>query len=108
MDSDKLMNVVTQLNHVLGEQQERSRARLPQGNEGLSFFAAGQRFRSVVQRAAPLRSAPADMLCWVSPIFWPICGIVLCTQLPQGFPQGTAGLYALDCIEQQLPLWHLK
>ena len=40
MDSDKLMNLVTQLNHLLGEQEQRSRARRHQGNEGMSFPAA--------------------------------------------------------------------
>jgi hypothetical protein len=40
MDSDKLMNHVTQLDHVLGERKEKSRARRHQENEGLSFSAA--------------------------------------------------------------------
>ena len=41
MDPDKLLNLVTQLNHVLGEQEERSRAQQRhQPNEGLSFPAA--------------------------------------------------------------------
>jgi len=40
MDPDKLLNLVTQLNHVLGEQEERSRAQQHQGNEGIVFHAA--------------------------------------------------------------------
>ena len=40
MDSDKLMNFVTQLNHTLGEREEKSWARRHQENEGLSFSAA--------------------------------------------------------------------
>jgi Asp-tRNA(Asn)/Glu-tRNA(Gln) amidotransferase C subunit len=39
MDPDKLINLVTQLNRVLGEQEERSRVQR-QPNEGLSFPAA--------------------------------------------------------------------
>jgi len=39
MDPDKLLNLVTQLNRLLGEQEERSRALLHRGNEGLSFPA---------------------------------------------------------------------
>jgi hypothetical protein len=37
MDPDKLLNLVNQLNQVLGEREERSRALL-QGNEGTSFL----------------------------------------------------------------------
>jgi hypothetical protein len=40
MDPDKLLNLVAQLNRVLGEQEERSRAQRHQPNEGLSFPAA--------------------------------------------------------------------
>ena len=40
MDPDKLLNLVDQLNRVLGEQEERSRAQRHQPNEGLSFPAA--------------------------------------------------------------------
>ena len=40
MDADKLLNLVTQLNRVLGEQEERSRALLHRENEGVSFLAA--------------------------------------------------------------------
>ena len=40
MDPDKLLNLVTQLNRVLGEQEERSRAQQHQGNEGMFFPAA--------------------------------------------------------------------
>jgi hypothetical protein len=40
MDPEKLINLVTQLNRVLGEQEERSRAQRYQPNEGLSFPAA--------------------------------------------------------------------
>jgi len=40
MDPDKLLNLVAQLNRVLGEQEERSRAQRRQPNEGLSFPAA--------------------------------------------------------------------
>ena len=40
MDPDKLLHLVTQLNHVLGEQEERSRAQQHQGNEGIVFHAA--------------------------------------------------------------------
>jgi hypothetical protein len=40
MDPDKLLNLVTQLNHVLGEQEERTRAQPHQGNEGMFFPAA--------------------------------------------------------------------
>jgi hypothetical protein len=39
MDPDKLLNLVTQLNRVLGEQEERSRLQQHQGNEA-SFFQA--------------------------------------------------------------------
>jgi hypothetical protein len=40
MDPEKLINLVTQLNCVLGEQEERSRAQQRhQPNEGLSFPA---------------------------------------------------------------------
>ena len=39
MDPDKLLNLVTQLNSVLGEQEERSRAQQRQGNEKV-FHAA--------------------------------------------------------------------
>ena len=38
MDPDKLLNLVTQLNTVLGEQEERSRAQQHQGTE--TFFHA--------------------------------------------------------------------
>jgi len=40
MDPDKLLNLVTQLNRVLGEQEERSRAQQHPGNEGRFFHAA--------------------------------------------------------------------
>jgi len=40
MDPDKLLNLVAQLNRVLGEQEERSRAQRHQPNKGLSFPAA--------------------------------------------------------------------
>jgi hypothetical protein len=40
MDPDKLLNLVTQLNHVLGEQEERTRAQRHQGNESMFFPAA--------------------------------------------------------------------
>ncbi len=40
MDPDKLLNLVDQLNRVLGEQEERSRAQRHQPDEGLSFPAA--------------------------------------------------------------------
>ena len=40
MDPDKLLSLVTQLNRVLGEQEERSRALLHRGNEDTSFPAA--------------------------------------------------------------------
>jgi hypothetical protein len=40
MDPDKLLKLVDQLNRVLSEQEERSRALLHQPNEGLSFPAA--------------------------------------------------------------------
>ena len=37
MDPEKLLNLVSQLNRVLGDREERSRALL-QGNEGTSFL----------------------------------------------------------------------
>jgi len=40
MDPEKLLKLVTQLNHVLGEQEERSRAQQYQGNDGMVFRAA--------------------------------------------------------------------
>jgi len=40
MDPDKLLNLVSQLNHVLGEQEERSRAQQHQSNDGIVFHAA--------------------------------------------------------------------
>ena len=40
MDPEKLLKLVDQLNRVLGEQEERSRAQRHQPNEGLSFPAA--------------------------------------------------------------------
>jgi hypothetical protein len=40
MDPDKLLNLVNQLNRLLGEQEERSRALLQRGNDGMSFPAA--------------------------------------------------------------------
>ena len=40
MDADKLLNLVTLLNRVLGEQEERLRAQQHQPNEGMSFPAA--------------------------------------------------------------------
>jgi hypothetical protein len=40
MEPDKLLSLVDQLNRVLGEQEERSRAQRHQPNEGLSFPAA--------------------------------------------------------------------
>lgn len=40
MDPDKLLDIVTKLNSVLGEQEERSRALLHQGNERMSFSTA--------------------------------------------------------------------
>ena len=40
MDADKLLNFVTQLNRVLGEQEERSRAQQRQGTEFMPFSAA--------------------------------------------------------------------
>jgi hypothetical protein len=36
MDPDKLLQLVNQLNRVLGEQEERSRALLHRGNEGIT------------------------------------------------------------------------
>jgi len=39
-DPEKLLNLVKQLNRVLGEQEERSWALLHQGNERMSFPAA--------------------------------------------------------------------
>jgi hypothetical protein len=36
MDSDKLLDLVMHLNRVLGEQEERSRALLHRGNEGIT------------------------------------------------------------------------
>ena len=39
MDPEKLLNLVSQLNRVLGEREERSRALL-QGNESTSFLPA--------------------------------------------------------------------
>ena len=40
MDADKLLNLVTQLNRVLGEQEERSRAQRRQGTERMPFSSA--------------------------------------------------------------------
>ena len=40
MDPDKLLKLVNQLNRVLGEQEERSRALPHRANEGMSFPAA--------------------------------------------------------------------
>jgi hypothetical protein len=40
MDPDKLLNLVTQLNRVLGEQEERFRAQQHQANDGRLFHAA--------------------------------------------------------------------
>jgi len=40
MDPDRLLDLVMQLNRVLGEQEERSRSQRHQPNEGLSFPAA--------------------------------------------------------------------
>ena len=40
MDPDKLLDLVMQLNRVLGEQEERSRAQQHQPNEEMSFPAA--------------------------------------------------------------------
>ena len=40
MDPEKLLNLVNQLNRLLGEQEERSRAMRHRGNERLSFPAA--------------------------------------------------------------------
>jgi len=40
MDPEKLLNLVNQLNRLLGEQEERSRAMLHPGNEGMSFPVA--------------------------------------------------------------------
>ena len=40
MDADKLLNLVTQLNRVLGEQEERSRAQRRQGTELMPFSTA--------------------------------------------------------------------
>ena len=40
MDPEKLINLVTQLNRVLGEQEERSRMQRHPPNVGLSFPAA--------------------------------------------------------------------
>jgi hypothetical protein len=40
MDPEKLLNLVNQLNRLLGKQEERSRAMLHLGNEGTSFPAA--------------------------------------------------------------------
>jgi hypothetical protein len=40
MDPEKLINLVTQLNRLLSEQEERSRAQRHQPNEGLSFPSA--------------------------------------------------------------------
>jgi hypothetical protein len=37
MDPEKLLNLVSQLNLVLGEREERSRAQQYQGNEGTFF-----------------------------------------------------------------------
>ena len=37
MDPDKLLNLVSQLNRVLGEREERSRAQQDQGNESTFF-----------------------------------------------------------------------
>jgi hypothetical protein len=37
MDPDRLLNLVNQLNRLLGEQEERSRALLHRGNDGMSF-----------------------------------------------------------------------
>ena len=39
-DPEKLISLVTQLNRVLAEQEERSRAQLHPPNEGMSFPAA--------------------------------------------------------------------
>ena len=40
MDPDKLLNLVTQLNRVLGEQEERSRAQQCHGSDRISFTTA--------------------------------------------------------------------
>ena len=40
MDPDKLLSLVTQLNSVLGEQEERSRAQQHPGNDSKFFRAA--------------------------------------------------------------------
>ena len=40
MDPDKLLNLVNQLNSVLGEQEERSRAQQHPGSEKIFFRAA--------------------------------------------------------------------
>jgi hypothetical protein len=40
MDPDKLLNLVNQLNSVLGEQEERSRAQQHPGGEKIFFRAA--------------------------------------------------------------------
>ena len=40
MDPDKLLNLVNQLNSVLGEQEEKSRAQQHPGNENIFFHAA--------------------------------------------------------------------
>ena len=40
MDPDKLLSLVNQLNRLLGDQEESSRALLRRGNEGISFPAA--------------------------------------------------------------------
>jgi hypothetical protein len=40
MDPDKLLNLVIQLNCMLGEQEERSRARRRQGTELMPFSTA--------------------------------------------------------------------
>jgi hypothetical protein len=40
MDADKLLNLVTQLNRALGEQEEQSRAQRHQGTELMPFSAA--------------------------------------------------------------------
>jgi len=40
MSPEKLLNLVNQLNRLLGEQEERSRAVLHRGNEGMWLPAA--------------------------------------------------------------------
>jgi len=40
MDADKLLNLVTQLNRVLCEQEERSRSQRRQGTEFMTFSAS--------------------------------------------------------------------